>query len=176
MPLLIALLAAATILVGQEPPTRRAAPMPMQKQSLDYFAGKWSFKRLGAESEVAPGPGAGTLTFTILPDGKLQGVTELMVDGPGMYTENISVTFDAAKNILTWSEQRPGGVKVIGSGDWSSPLAIRFKLEPIKLKTGTYEIRRVISILSATSFSMTEEVSVNGGPFVRLGNAVYTKQ
>lgn len=154
----------------------RSVPMPTQPQSLEYFAGTWTFTRLGAESAVAPGPGTGTLTFTKTADGKLHGASDIQIDGGGRYREQMTVAFDAAARTLAWSEERPGGVKLSGIGDWSSPLAIRFTFDQFKAGAATYRIKRVFSVISASSFSMTEEVSTNGGPFVRLGNAVYVKQ
>jgi hypothetical protein len=155
---------------------RKSPPMPQQKQSLDYFAGTWTVRRLGAESDVAPGPGNGKVTFAPTSDGKMQARSELAVDGGGTYRETAVLTFDASTKSLGWNEQRPGGVKVIGKGDWSSPIAIRFEIDPVKLKGQTYQIKRTMSIISATSFSIVEELSVNNGPFVRLGNSLYTKQ
>jgi len=38
-----------------------------------------------------------------------------------------------------------------------------------------YQLRRVISVMSPTAFDVTEEFSVDGGPFKRLGNGHYTK-
>jgi hypothetical protein len=39
----------------------------------------------------------------------------------------------------------------------------------------TFQLRRVISVTSNTAFEVTEEISIDGGPFKRLGNAHYTK-
>jgi hypothetical protein len=39
----------------------------------------------------------------------------------------------------------------------------------------TYQLRRFVSVTSAVAFEVTEEFSVDGGPFKRLGNAHYTK-
>jgi len=39
-----------------------------------------------------------------------------------------------------------------------------------------YQLRRVLSVTSDTAFDVTEEFSVDGSAFRRLGNAHYTKQ
>jgi hypothetical protein len=36
-------------------------------------------------------------------------------------------------------------------------------------------LRRTISTVSTTTFSMIEEFSIDGGPFQRLGHGTYTK-
>lgn len=154
----------------------RIVPMPQQKQSLDYFAGTWTFKRLGAEYPVSPGASSGTVTFARTPDGKLQGITEGQIDGGGSYKERSILSFDPSALTLAWTDERSGGVTLTGVGDWKSPIAVRFTLDPVKTKDATYQIRRNIAILSATSFSVTEEIAIDGGRFVRLGSAVYTKK
>ncbi len=100
----------------------------------------------------------------------------MKIDGGGSYREQMTLAFDAATKALAWSEQRPGGVTLSGTGDWSSPLAIRFTFDQVKGGAASYRIKRVLRVISASSFSLTEEVSTSGGPFVRLGNAIYTKQ
>ncbi|HSF25481.1 MAG TPA: hypothetical protein VLE20_14745, partial [Blastocatellia bacterium] len=54
-------------------------------------------------------------------------------------------------------------------------ISIRFTIDPIKVKGQTVQLKRVISIVAAHSFTVTEELSEDGGPFVRLGSAVYSK-
>ena len=59
--------------------------------------------------------------------------------------------------------------------DWTSPIGIRFDTEPIRIQMQTLRLRRSYQILSAASFSVTEELSTNGGPFVRLGTGFYER-
>lgn len=155
---------------------RPSVPMPVQKQAIDYFVGSWSFDWMGPDTPLGPGTRAGTVTFT-LRDGAqaLDGVTEAKSD-EGAYRETIRATFDPDKKALSWSEKRSAGVTLAGTADWNSPLAIRFDLQPVTIKGQTYRIKRTISVISAGSFSMTEEYAVGGGPFKRLGNAIFTKQ
>jgi hypothetical protein len=60
--------------------------------------------------------------------------------------------------------------------NWSSPIAIVFTTAPVQADGKTYQLRRFISVHSATAFDVSEEFSVDGGPFKRLGNGHYTKQ
>ena len=73
------------------------------------------------------------------------------------------------------TEKLASGVQINSRGDWSAPIAIRFGVEPIKVKGQSLQLRRTISIVAAHSFTVTDELSEDGGPFVRIGNAVYSK-
>jgi hypothetical protein len=77
--------------------------------------------------------------------------------------------------MLTFTEKLGTGVKLQGKADWSSPIAIRFTIEPVKIKGQTLRLKRTINVVAAHSFTIVEELSEDGGPFVRLGQALYTK-
>ena len=159
---------------GQQP-QMRVAPQPQQKQSLSYFAGQWSFKWIGRESPLGPAPREGVATFTARPDGKSLDCRTEGKSETGAFRENSLITFDEETKMMTFSERLSSGVQLQSKGDWRSPIAIRFTIEPIKIKGETLMLKRIISIVSAYSFTVTEELSENGGPFVRLGNAIYAK-
>jgi hypothetical protein len=158
----------------QPRPQRRDVPQPQQKQSLDYFVGQWTFKWIGRESPLGPGPRDGTITFKKTADGKsLESRAESKTD-EGTLQESAVIGFDEATKMLTFNERR-GSVQITSKGDWSSPISIRFTIDPIKVKGQTLQLRRTISVVAAHSFTVTEELSVDGGPFQRLGNGLYTK-
>lgn len=156
-------------------PAKPASDQPQQKQSIDYFVGKWSFRVVGRESALAPSPRQGTVTFTKRADGKsVEGVVEGTADGKP-YRDTIILAFDEASKTLMLTEKLASGAQINGKGDWSSPIAVRFAVDPVKLKGQSLQLRRTLSIVAAHSFTVTEELSEDGGPFVRLGNAVYSK-
>jgi len=158
-----------------QPPPRREVPQPQQKQSLNYFVGQWSFNWIGRESALGSGPREGTTTFTLLPDGRsLDARTEGKADGKP-FAETAAITFDEATKKMTFSERLANGIQIQSKADWSSPISIRFTIDPVKVKGQTLQLKRVISIVAAHSFTVTEELSENGGPFVRLGSAIYTR-
>ena len=165
-------------LAGGAPPGQpqlRVVPQPRQKQSANYFAGQWNFKWIGRESPLGPAPREGATTFTLRSDGKtLDSHTEGKSE-TGAFKESAVITFDEETKMMTYSERFANGAQVQSKGDWRSPISIRFTIEPIKVKGETLVLKRIISIVSAYSFTVTEELSENGGPFVRLGNAIYTK-
>jgi hypothetical protein len=157
------------------PPARREVPQPQQKQSINYFVGQWSFNWIGRESALGPAPREGVTTFTLRPDGKsLDAKTVGKADGKP-FTESAVITFDEGTKMMTFSERLANGVQVKSTGDWRSPISIRFTIEPIKVKAQTLALKRAISVVAAHSFTVAEELSEDGGPFVRLGSAIYTK-
>ena len=158
-----------------QPPPRREVPQPQQKQSISYFVGEWSFSWIGRESALGPAPREGNATFTLRPDGKSLDVRTVgKADNTG-FNESAVITWDEETKMLSFSERLANGVQVQSKGDWRSPISIRFTVDPIKAKGQTLQLKRIISIVAAHSFTVTEELSENGGPFVRLGSAVYTK-
>jgi hypothetical protein len=76
---------------------------------------------------------------------------------------------------MAMHERLAGNTEMLSIGDWSSPISIRFESAPIRLKEQTLRLRRTYGIVSATSFTVAEEISVNSGPFQRLGGGVFMK-
>jgi len=165
---------AAPATQAQQPPPRREVPQPQQKQSLYYFVGEWSFNWIGRESALGPAPREGTATFTLRADGKSLDVRTVGKSDSKPFTESAVVTWDEETKTLTFVE-RLAGIQLQSKGDWHSPISIRFTIDPIRVKGQTLQLKRIISVVAAHSFTVTEELSENGGPFVRLGSAVYTK-
>jgi hypothetical protein len=154
---------------------RTNVPQPVQKQSIDYFVGTWSYRYLGRESTLGAAPRDCTVTFTKQADGKsVAGVTECKADGSVIKSTSLLV-FDEATKLVTLTETLPGGITISSKGDWTSPIAIKFAVDPIKTKQEALQLKRTYSIVSGHSFSIAEELSEDGGPFVRLGNAVVSK-
>jgi len=77
---------------------------------------------------------------------------------------------------MTWVERLSTGVELRSIGDWSSPIGIRAESEPVKAGSQAIRVRRLYSILSAQSYRVTEEISVNGGPYQRLGDGRFQKR
>lgn len=156
-------------------PQRTQVAQPQQKQSIDFFVGEWSFKFIGRESAFGAAPREGVVTFTKNADGKsVNGSITGQADGKA-YKETSVITFDEATKKMTFSEKLVSGVKLQSEGDWSSPIAIKFTIPSVKYKGQSLQLRRTISIISPHSFTVLEELSEDGGPFVRLGNAIFSK-
>jgi hypothetical protein len=184
------MLAVAATAAAQDPPARGgrqgqsqggflgrpSPPQPQQKQGLDYFVGTWKFTWVGRESAITPGPRSGTLTFTRVSD---PSMLDMKVEGSsearGAYQESGSVKWDEARKTLTLREKLANGSELASRGDWSSPIGIHFDCDPITVQGQTLKLRRSYQILSPTSYSVTEELSTNGGPFVRLGTGDFRK-
>jgi hypothetical protein len=154
---------------------RPTPPQPQQKQGPEYLAGTWQFTWTGRESPVTTGPRTGTTTFT--PNGtsldiRTEGKSE---DTGATFRESGTAEWNEERKTLTFKETLSGGAELRGVGNWSSPLAIRYESQPTRVGQQSIRIRRTYQILSATSFSIAEEISVDGGPFQRLGNGAFSK-
>jgi hypothetical protein len=156
---------------------RPSPPQPQQKQGADYFVGTWTMTWTGRESAITAGPRTGKATYTRVGDTpRVTAKVEGTIDGGGAFQESANLEWNAESKTLTIREQVAGGVEVSGSGDWSSPIAIRYESQPVTVGGQTLRLRRHYSIVSASSFMVTEEVSVNGGAYQRLGNGDYRKE
>ncbi len=158
----------------QRPP-RTSVAQPQQKQSIDYFVGAWSFKYKGRDSALGMGVREGVVTFTRNADGKSVTGQVAGTSDNGAYKETVTISFDEATKACITTEKLAGGAALNLKGDWSSPIAIRSMADPVKIKGQTLKLRRTLSIIAVHSFSVTDELSEDDGPFVRLGNAVYSK-
>ena len=156
---------------------RESPPQPQQEPGPGYFEGTWRFTWTGRESPVTPGPRAGTITFSRAGDVlEMRAESRLEDAGDAVLRDSGTFTWKDPDKTLAIVERLHGGVELRGTGDWSSPLSIRFESEPAKAGTQTVRVRRTYSIHSAHSFSVAEELSIDGGRFVRLGNGAYTKE
>ena len=155
---------------------RAEAIQPHVEQGVDFFVGRWQYEYLGAEyPPLSPGGRSGTMTFTKagasnFVTGRLEGE---LLGKP--YHEQIAIELDPDTNMLAFVEKRPDGVELVSVANWRSPIAITFHTSPVQANGKSYQLRRLISVMSATAFDVTEEFSVDSGPFKRLGNGHYTK-
>ena len=155
---------------------RAEAIQPHVEQRVDYFVGRWKFEYLGAEyPPLSSGGRSGTMTLTRV--GAANFVTGRL-DGELLgkpYQEQIAIEHDPETNMLAFVEKRPEGVELVSVASWRSPIAITFQTSPVQANGKIYQLRRLLSVMSPTAFDVTEEFSVDGGPFKRLGNGHYTK-
>jgi hypothetical protein len=180
--LVAALLIMPAALHGQDPPPpqapgrRSSPPQPQQQPGLEYFAGSWTFTWTGRESALTAGPRTGTSTFTpIGTTNFLTIATTGKTDSGTGFEESGVLGWNDARKVVAIHEHLGNGSEMLSLGDWSSPLSIRFDSSPVQVKGQTIRLRRVYSILSASSFEVTEEISVDGGTFQRLGNGEFIK-
>ncbi len=155
---------------------RQEVVQPQVEQSAAYFLGKWTFEYLGGEfPPLSVGSRDGTATFSKGAGANfITGQVDSQVNGKP-YRENISIGFDPDAKALAFLERRPEGVELLSVASWQSPLAIVFQTSPVRASNRTYQLRRVIAVTSETAFEITEEFSVDGGPFRRLGTGQYTR-
>ena len=155
---------------------RPSPPQPQQQQGVEYFGGSWRFTWTGRESPITAGPRSGTVSFTRIGDSNFLEVrAEGSSDGGGVYKESGVIGWYPDKKILAYNERLAAGVEILSLGDWSSPIAIHFDASPVRVEGKTLRLRRTYSIVSAQSFLVTEDLSMDGGPFVRLGSGDFKK-
>ena len=156
---------------------RPVPPQPQQKQSVEYFVGTWDFTWTGRESPITAGPRAGSATFSRRDTNTLDIQSEGKVeDGGTAFKESGSAEWNEADKTLTIKETLANGTQLAGTGNWSSPLAIRYESQPTTAGKQSVKVRRTYQIISAGSFTVAEELSIDGGPFQRLGNGAYSKR
>jgi hypothetical protein len=148
---------------------------PRVEQRADYFVGRWAFDYLGAEyPPLSAGSRTGTAVFTSDAANFVTGRVDIDA-GARKYQETVKIGFDSDTNTLVFVERRSDGFELASVGNWRSPIAITFRTPPVRADGKTFQLRRVISVTSNTAFEVTEEISIDGGPFKRPGNAHYTK-
>ena len=171
----------------QRPPRRRTAaaapgrkprvspPQPQQAQGPGYFTGAWSFIWVGRESPVSAGPREGTLTYLRRDANALELRAEGRIDGGSAFTESATAVWNEEAKTLTWTRAVGTGLELRLVGDWSSPIGIRAESDPVQAGTQTIRVRRLYSILSPHAYMVTEEISVNDGPYQRLGSGRFQR-
>ena len=167
---------------GQQPPgpllggRRGGPPQPRQQQGVEYFAGAWTFTYTGRESPVTSGPRSGTVTFSRRGSSNVLEVrTEGQIEGGGAFRDTGTFEWNDADKQMTMTERLANGTEITSVGNWSSPLTIRAESRPVQLGGQSVRLRRVYSIVSAQAFTVSEDISVDGGPFQRLGAGQFSK-
>ena len=157
--------------------TRRTdVPQPQVEPRISYFSGTWRFEYTGGEfPPLSIGTREGTVSFHEIPHGpfvraELRG--DVFSDS---YEETWTIGFNRDTKSLVWHEQLSDGQTLTALGDWTSPIAITFLTLPVTFDDSVYVLKRMIRTTSDTAFSVTDEFSVNGRPFRRLGNGAYLR-
>ena len=155
--------------------TRRTdVPQPQIEQRIGYFAGEWTFDYTGGEfPPLSIGTRGGSVTFTAIPHGPfvLGHVMGEVFGDP--YEETWTIGFDADIQSIVWHEQLSTGQQLVSLGDWTSPIAITFLTAPVEADGRVYVLKRLMQTTSDTAFTVTDQFSVDGGPFRRLGTGSY---
>ena len=168
---------------AQQPPAgplvlgrRGTPPQPTPQQGVEYFVGSWTFTYTGRESPISSGPRHGTMTFSRKGAGNVLDVlTEGQIEGGSPFKETGTFAWSEAEKVMTITERLSNGTEVTTLGNWSSPITIRAESRAVPAGGQSVRIRRVYSILSAQSFTVAEEISIDGGAFQRLGTGQFSK-
>ena len=155
---------------------RRDVPQPQVEQRIGYFVGTWAFDYTGGEfPPLSIGTRSGRVTFTQRGDspwvdGRITG--DVYGDA---YAEHVVIGYDPDNRFLVFKETLWNDIELLSVANWQSPIGISFVTIPVEHDGQSYQLRRVIAVTSETVFRVTEEFSIDGGPYRRLGNAVYRR-
>lgn len=155
---------------------RAEVPQPQVAQRIDYFAGTWTFEYTGGEfPPLSIGTRSGTVTFAPIPHGPfVRAAVTGDVFGEA-YTETWTVGFDESAQSVVWHETLSTGQSLMGLGNWTSPIGITFLTAPVEADGRIYVLKRLMRVTSDTAFAVSDEFSVDGGPFQRLGDGDYIR-
>ena len=146
-------------------------------QTADYFVGRWKFEYVGGEfPPLSSGNRQGVITFARMGSAPFVSGTLQGESFGTAFEQRMMIGVDSEADTVLLTEKRADGTELSSLGNWRSPLAVVFVTSPIQASGRTYQLKRVFSILSESAFDVTEEFSVDGGPFRRLGAGHYTKQ
>ena len=155
---------------------RASPPQPQQQQGLDYFIGSWTFSWTGRESPMSSGPRTGSVTYTRIGDGTSAEMrAEGTSDAGGAFKESGVLRWNDATKTLAFQETLANNIQMSSVGNWSSPISILVEGQPVQSQGQPLRLKRTYSILSGTSFRVTDELSTNGGAFSRLGVGDFRK-
>lgn len=146
-------------------------------QTAEYFVGRWKFEYVGGEfPPLSSGNQQGFITFARTGSAPFVSGTLQGESFGTRFEQRMTIGVDSEADTVLLTEKRADGTELLSLGNWRSPLAVVFVTSPIQASGRTYQLKRVFSILSESAFDVTEEFSVDGGPFRRLGAGHYTKQ
>ena len=154
---------------------RGSPPQPQQQQGLDYFIGSWTFSWTGRESPISVGPRTGSVTYTRIDSNSAEMRAGGTSDAGGAFTESGVLRWNDATKTLAFQETLANNIQMSSVGNWSSPISIIVEGQPIQVQGQLVRLKRTYSILSGTSFRVTDELSTNGGAFSRLGVGDFRK-
>jgi hypothetical protein len=183
---LAAMLVAAVAMLSAAPPQdtpapapargrRGSPPQPQQQQGLDYFIGTWTFAWTGRESPISSGPRSGSVTYTRIDGNSAEMRAEGTSDLGGAFKESGVLRWNDAAKTLAFQETLANNIQMSSVGNWSSPISILVEGQPVQAQGQLLRLKRTYSILSGTSFRVTDELSINGGAFSRLGIGDFSK-
>ena len=155
---------------------RTEVAQPQVEQRISYFSGEWTFEYTGGEfPPLSIGTRSGTVRFSRVPHGPFvqAQVTGEVFGEP--YEEAWTIGFDEHTRTVLWQEELSTGDQLVSLGNWTSPIGITFLTAPIDSDGRVYVLKRRMLVTSDTVFSVTDEFSVDGGPFGRLGNGSYIR-
>lgn len=164
--------------------TRPTSPDdPIPPFDPDYFVGTWAMEYEAPDSPLAPeGMHTGTVTFKHVDGCYYEG--ELAAKGPkgAPYATKIQLVYDSAGQYLTWIEVDSRGYTLFKPGTFRADLGgyftHYFETQAFKIgKTGpTLHVKGSTFIASPSNFRIRRSLSVDGEPYMNIGEMWFRKK
>lgn len=161
-------------------PTSRDDQMPFFDP--EYFAGTWEFIWRVVDSPLGAGGESGG-EMTIKSAGGCRYTGEMKGEDPDgkPFTRAITLTFDGAKKILTWTEVDSRGYTLAKSGPVGGELGGLFHHHfddspAITVGGKKIQIKGVSEMSSPAFFKTDMQMSIDGGASATFGRVTYEKK
>jgi len=166
--------------------TRPTSPDdPLPPFDPEYFSGTWSMEYDAPDTPLAPeGMHTGTLTFRHVDGCYYEG--ELAAKGPkgAPYTTKIQLMYDVAGKYLTWIETDSRGYTLFKPGTIGADLGGYFThyfetqaFRPRVAAAGpVLHVKGSTFIASPTNFRIRRSLSVDGEPYMNIGEMWFRKK
>jgi hypothetical protein len=160
------------------PTTEKDPPPPFNP---DYFVGTWVMEWDAPESPLAPeGMHTGTVTFKHVDGCFYEG--DLAAKGPGgaSYRTRIQIMHDPVAKYLTWIETDSRGYTLFKPGtigaDSGGYFTHYFETQGFKAGAKTLHVKGSTFLASPSNFRIRQSLSVDGEPYMNIGEMWFRKQ
>ncbi len=162
-------------------PTNPNDPQP--PFNPEYFVGSWAMDYDAPDTPLGPeGTQTGTLTFKHVDGCYYEGELSARDSKGGMYSMKIQLMYDPAGRYLTWIETDSRGYTLFKPGtigaDLGGYFTHYFETQAFKTsKTGpVLHVKGSTFIASPTNFRIRRSLSVDGDPYMNIGEMWFRKK
>jgi hypothetical protein len=164
--------------------TRSTSPDdPIPPFDPEYFAGSWAMEYEAPESPLAPeGMHSGTLTVKHVDGCYYEGALTAKDPKGAAYTTKIQMMYDPAGRYLTWIEVDSRGYTLFKPGTFGADLGgyftHYFETQAFRASKGgpLLHVKGNTFIASPTNFRVRRSLSVDGEPYMNIGEMWFRKR
>ena len=193
----VAMLAAATMLSGQQPtpaapqlpkgqmpelgrPTESTDKVPLFNFDDYFLGGKWTFEWLVPETPLGPaGSITGATTYTAIEGGKFYQARTDATGPTGRFTVTERIAYQKENKAIARYVTNSRGFSYLQTasvgGDLGGFYNFYFESEPFTFNGRTIRIRDAVRLVSPVNYKIAETISIDGGRFINYGNPWWQK-